>query len=61
MFTSVDKAIVAIISGFLTVATMVFGVDLNLSPELIAAVGSVVSGILVYLVPNKEVPAEPAE
>lgn len=62
MFTTVDKAIVAIIGGLLTVASMVFGMDLNISPEFIGAIGSVVSGVLVYLVPNKEpVSAEPTE
>lgn len=58
MFTTVDKAIAAIISGIITVLAMVFNVEVGIGPEAIAAAGTVLSTILVYLVPNK--PAAPA-
>ncbi len=63
MFTSVDKAIAAIFGGIVTVASMVFGVEAAwATPELIAAVGSVITTVLVYAVPNKTAtPATPAE
>ena len=58
MFTSVDKAIAAVIGGLVTVAAMVFNVDIDLSPETIAAMGTVLSTVLVYAVPNKTDEAE---
>jgi CBS-domain-containing membrane protein len=55
MFTSIDKAIVAILGGLATVAAMSFGVNVDwATPELLGSIGSVLSAILVYVVPNKE-------
>ena len=50
---AVNKAIVSVIGGLATLASMIFGANVDfLSPELIAAVGSVVTSILVYAIPN---------
>lgn len=54
MFTSVDKALAAILSGLAFVANSLWGWDLGLSPELYATLGALVSSLLVYLVPNKD-------
>ncbi len=59
--TKFNKAIVAIIGGAATVASMLFGANVDfLTPELIAAVGSIVTSILVFAVPNTpaKTPAE---
>lgn len=51
----INKAIVSVIGGIATIATMVLGADVSfLTPELIAAVGSIITSILVYAIPNKE-------
>lgn len=49
----VNKAIVAILGGVVTVAGIVFGADVSwATPELIAAVGSVLTSFLVWRIPN---------
>ena len=52
MFTSFDKAIAAILSGFLFVAAN-FGFDLGLSDEFVASVSAVIAGVAAYFTPNK--------
>ena len=52
MFTSVDKAIAAVLSGLLFVAAS-FGVEHNVSGEMIASIAAVIAGVVTYLVPNK--------
>lgn len=48
-----DKAIVAFLGALVTLLAT-FGLELSwASEELIAAVGSVISTALVYLIPNK--------
>ena len=52
MLTTIDKAIVAVlapIASFLAI----MGWDVGLTPDVIAAISSVISGGLVWLVPNK--------
>lgn len=54
MFTSVDKAIVAVLGGVLTVVAE-FGVDTSWATEgLVSGVGSMLTALMVYFVPNKE-------
>jgi hypothetical protein len=54
MFTTIDKAIAAILGGVLSVLALKFGVVLDwATPDLLASVGAVVTALLVYLVPNK--------
>jgi hypothetical protein len=55
MFTTIDKAIVAILGGLATVAAMSFGVNVDwATPELLGSIGTMLNAILVYVVPNKE-------
>ncbi len=56
MFSSIDKAIVAILSGIVFLAAE-FGLDVPISEGVIAAIGTVITSILVYFVPNKSVPS----
>lgn len=53
MNTTINKAIVAILGGLLTVLAT-FGLDLDISDELLSGSGAVLTGVLVYFVPNKE-------
>lgn len=53
MVTTIDKAIVALIGGLLSVAAT-FGVSVDwATPEMIAGVGAVITALLTWLVPNK--------
>lgn len=54
MFTSMDKAIVALLSGGYFVASNIFGWNPDaLSPELFNSMGALLTTFLVWLVPNK--------
>lgn len=54
MFTTVDKAIAAIIGGFVSFATLKWGIQIDwMTPELINSVSIAIAGALVYLIPNK--------
>jgi hypothetical protein len=53
MFTTFDKALVALIMSLLSLLNLVFGVDLGVSPEVVTAIVTAITPILVYLVPNK--------
>jgi hypothetical protein len=55
MFTSVDKAIVALLGGLLTLFAA-FGIDVAWAkPEVIQAVGALLTTFFVWAVPNKKV------
>jgi len=52
--TSMTKAIVAIVTGVGTILATAFSVNMEwLSPELTVTIGSAVTALLVWLVPNK--------
>lgn len=53
MFTSMDKALVALIMGALFIMNSVFGVNLGFTEAQVSAVIGVLTPILVYLIPNK--------
>jgi len=54
--TTVAKAITAIITGFATIAATVFSQSVDwLTPELTVTIGSAITALLVWLVPNKPV------
>ena len=60
MFTTVDKAIAAIIGGVLSVLALNFNQTFAwATPELVSAISAVFTTILVYAVPNK--PVAPTE
>lgn len=53
---TVAKAIAAVLSGLATIAATVFAVNVEwLTPELTVTIGTALSAILVYMVPNKSV------
>jgi len=57
MFTTIDKAIAAIIGGVAGFLALKFGFSADwLTPEMVVMVSSALAGLLTYLVPNK--PAE---
>lgn len=54
MFTTIDKAIAAVIGGLASFAFMKWGIQLEwLTPEVINTLSVLISGMLVYIVPNK--------
>jgi len=53
MSSTYNKAIVAFLGGVVTLVAA-FGIDVSwASPELISGVGSFLTAVLVWLVPNK--------
>ena len=38
MFTTVDKALAALVMGLLSILNLLFGIDLGLSPETVSAI-----------------------
>lgn len=56
MITSFDKAIAAVLGGVLSIVAA-FGINVEwATPEMIGIAGSVLTGILTYLIPNKKTP-----
>jgi len=54
--TTTGKALAAVIGGIATIAATVFSMNMDwLSPELTVTIGSALSALLVYFVPNKPV------
>jgi len=53
MSTTINKAVVAILTGLVTLL-MTFGIDLGIGQETVAAIGTAIGAFLVWLVPNKE-------
>lgn len=55
MFTSVDKAITAVVLGLLSIVNLVWGVDWfgGYAEELIGIIIAILFPALVYVVPNK--------
>ena len=57
MFTTVDKAIAAILGGLVSFLALKFGFQADwLTADMINTISVAVSGLLVYLVPNKAKP-----
>lgn len=53
MFTTIDKALAALIGGILTIVAT-FGIDVAwATPEIIATFGAVLTAVFTWLVPNK--------
>jgi hypothetical protein len=54
MFTSIDKALVAMVMGLIFIANTYLGVNLSwVSQETVATVVGLITPVLVWLVPNK--------
>jgi hypothetical protein len=54
MFTSIDKALTAIVMAVLYLLNTYGGIDIGLSQETVAAILAALTPILVWLIPNKE-------
>jgi hypothetical protein len=55
MFTSIDKALVALIMSLLYLLNTFFGVSLGLNETQVATIISLLTPILVWAIPNKTV------
>ena len=53
MFTSVDKALVAVVMAALFLLNEFTGITIGLSEDTVAGIIGVVTPLLVYLIPNK--------
>ena len=53
MFTSIDKALVALIMGLIYIANTFFGFNFGLTEDAVTAIVAALTPILVWLVPNK--------
>ena len=54
MFTSMDKALVAMVMGLLFIITTYFGYDLSwVKQETVATVIGLLTPVLVWAIPNK--------
>lgn len=53
MFTSIDKALVAIVMAVIYILNTYFGFHLGVSEQLLNTIVAIVTPLLVYLVPNK--------
>ena len=54
MFTSIDKALVALIGAVVYLASSLFGISFSwLTPELIQDGVTFITPVLVWLIPNK--------
>lgn len=54
MFTSIDKALTAIVMAVLFLLNSVFHIDIGLSEETVAGILAAATPLLVWLIPNKE-------
>ncbi len=54
MFTTVDKALVALIMGVISILNLVFGINIGIAPETVSAIIAAITPLLVYLIPNKK-------
>ena len=57
MFTTIDKALAALVMGILSILNLLFGIDLGLSPETVSTIIAALTPLIVYLIPNKQKPA----
>ena len=57
MFTSIDKALTAVVMAALYLLNTFGGIDIGLSEETVSAIFAALTPLLVWLVPNKTSPA----
>jgi hypothetical protein len=53
MFTSIDKALAALLMGVVAILDQLFGIDIGLGEDTVTAIAAALTPILVWLVPNK--------
>ncbi len=54
MITSIDKALVAVIMGLLSILNLKFGFNLGIDEATVSAIIAAVTPFLVWLTPNKQ-------
>lgn len=54
MFTSIDKALTAIVMAALYLLNTLGGINIGLSEETVAGILAALTPLLVWLIPNKE-------
>lgn len=53
MFTSIDKALVGVVMAAIYIAHWAFGLNVGVDEATVAKIVSVVTPILIYIIPNK--------
>lgn len=53
MFTTFDKALVALVMAALSILNLKFGINLGLDETTVTAIIAAITPLLVYLWPNK--------
>jgi ribonuclease PH len=53
MFTSIDKALVALVMALIYVANTFLGINFGITEETVQTIVALVTPVLVWLVPNK--------
>lgn len=56
MFTSLDKAIVALVMALVYIFNNLFGVNIGLDPAVVNNIVVALTPILVWLIPNRKLP-----
>ena len=54
MFTTLDKALVALVMGVLSILNLLFGINIGLDPVVVTTIITALTPLFVYLVPNKK-------
>ena len=53
MFTSMDKALAALVMAALSIVNLAFGTHISADPVLVSGVIAALTPVIVYLIPNK--------
>lgn len=56
MFTSIDKALMAVVMGVLYLLNEFFGLSYGLTEDQVSGILAVVTPVLVWLIPNRRTP-----
>ena len=59
MYTQLDKAIVAVVMGALSIMNLMFGINFGMDPAVISSIIAALTPVLVYWIPNK--PKSPSQ
>lgn len=54
MFTTMDKALAAVVMGILSILNLAFGWNLGLDPATVSGIIAALTPLVVYLIPNKK-------
>ena len=53
MFSTLDKALVALVMSVLSILNLVFGINFGMDPAVISSIIAALTPVLVYWIPNK--------